>query len=426
MNKYLLPFLCILGCAYYNTFYNAKDYYQKAIKTSPPKQDLLDKSIQRCEKIVKYYPKCKWVPDAIFLMGQCFLKKGEYELAERKFKELIEYYPRHRLSNTARLELGRTYIRKESYSEAINVLKEVKKGREEASKLVVDAYFLSKDYQNAIKLGKEFITGFSKSKFKGEVLTRIGNCYDSLKLFEDAIKYYEEAVKLGYDRFELGLSIGNDLLALNKTDEALQKFISLREFVKKKAKDTLELKIANCYRRLRQPEKAIEILEGVKSSPLALYEMGMIYEEDLFNLDTAQVYYENVRKTATSSELATDALLRSSRIGKLAEYREKVQDSTQAADVVKTQFLLAELYWVEFKKVDDAIREYERVVHDFPESEYAPKAAYSIAWLYEYNKDKKKAIEYYERVERAFPGTEYAESAKKAIMRLKEGDKNDE
>ncbi len=407
------------GCVYFNTFYNAKEYYEKAIESAPPNQSFLDKSIQKCEKIVKYHPTSKHVPDAIFLMGKCFLEKEEYEHAMCKFEELITYYPEHHLAGESQLELGRVYLRRGDYSDARYALSEVKENKELADKLIMDSYFLEGDYEGFISFGEDFIDSFPKSKLKGEVLTKIGNSYDSLGKFESAMEYYRKALKLVTKRFNLSLSIARDLIALNQDEDALQKLISLRETVGAEKKAELELTIAKCYRAKGEIKKAIEILSEFENSSPALYEMGVIYEEELSDLEKAKEYYELARKSGGSSEVTNRAIVKASRIGKLKEYREKTQDSTQVEGLAETQFLLAELYWLEFNQADEAIEEYEKVIQNFPKSEYAAKAAYSIAWLIENKEeDEEKAIPAYERTRNNFPKTEYAKFSYKALLRL--------
>lgn len=390
------------------------------MESQPPKEELLNKSIEKCEKVLKYHPKSKYVPDAIFLMGKCFLAKGDYSEATQKFQELMAYYPKHRLADESRLFLGKAYISENSYSEARDILAKVEKNQEEAYKLIVDSYFLAGNYETAIETGNEFIDNFSRSKFKFDVLMKIGAAYDSLEMFTSAIETYQQVLKLTTERFTISFAIANDLLVLGNAEEALQEFMKLRSYADEKEKEALELKTAACYRNLNKPEEAITILEALENSAAAKFEIGLIYEEDLSDLEKAYQYYEEARLFGGDSKIAQQALFRASRIGKLTEYREKVQDSTQVAALAETQFLLAELYFSEFEKIDEAIEEYEKIIQNFPESEYAPKAAYAIAWIYEHKKENiDKALEAYERITVEFPETQHAESAARAILRLK-------
>lgn len=429
MKKYTLVIFCVLGCVYYNTLYNAKECYERAIKSTPPNKDLLEKSIVKCAKIVEYYPNSKYVPDALFLMGKSFLAREEHGDAIRTFEKLITHYPRHKLAETSRLELGRTYLKRGDHIEARTILNKVNENREEATKLIMESYLIDNEYKNAIEVGNKFIAHFPKSNSRLEVLTMMGNSYDSLGVYDSAVTYYEEALKVSSRRFHLVLSIGNILIVLGRYEEALQKLTTLKGLVKSIEEEKLELVIASCYRAKGAPSEALKILEPLEKSADAKYMMGLIYEEDFSDLDKAREYYEEARKLGGTSRTGTQALIRASRIGKLTEYREKIQDSTQVEDLAKTQFLLAELYWVEFNRVDEAIQEYEKVIQNFPQSEDASKAAYAIAWLIEtVKKDTTKAISAYERVERDFPDTQYGERSRESLSRLRTtaGDENPE
>ncbi len=422
MKKYILIIFLLTGCVYFNTFYNAKEYYEKAIESTTPNHNLLDKSIQKCEKIIKYHPTSKYVPDAIFLIGKCFLEKEEYEHAMCKFKELITYYPEHSLADKSQLELGRVYLRRGDYSDARYALLEVKENKKLANKLIIDSYFFEGDYENFISFAKGFIDSFPKSKLKVDMLTKIGNSCDSLEKFEDALGYYKKALKLTTQRFNISLSIARSLIALNQYEEALQKLISLRETVEADKKAELELAISKCYRAKGEIEKAIEVLEEFENSPPALYELGTIYEEKLSDLGKAKEYYELARNLwGSSGEKTKQAIDKSSRIEKLTKYIKIIeeQDSMKVDDIDKIHFLLAELYWQEFDTTDTAIEEYEKIIQNFPESKYAAKSAYSIAWLTEYKKENtEKAILAYERTRNDFRGTEHAQFSYKALLRL--------
>ncbi|MDD2889185.1 MAG: tetratricopeptide repeat protein [bacterium] len=586
---FCLAFLC--GCAYYNTFYNAKDCYKQAMVSTPPNQGLLEKSIQKSEKLISSYPHSKWVPEALLLIGKCFMEKGDYDPAIRKFKELIEYYPKNILVDDGRIELARAYLKKGDYIEAKNVIKKVKKERmEEINILVIETYFMAQAYDTTIKVAKSILPIIRNSTLKAKAYTLIANSYDSLEKYKSAIKYYDKALKLEPKNLPTVIAIANASLKLNNPEQALDKLAHYSEVMTAAEQDTLNLMIAKSYRAKKDFTKAIETLDKIKTVPQATYDMGVIYEEDIKNLEKAKEYYEQTRNSGTS-EISNDALVRAGRIDKLLEYQKLIaknsakadslskqsldtlkketiadslllqgingvktipakdslhiidslktlrdslskqgtdtlktatskdsvskqnsdiskavkdsvklpdktipgdslqkdmpdlrrtmrdrdglfgghmsfpkdslsrpnigipgmedsldagirkretaedtlltktipdssQDTTKPEDLGKAQFLLAELFLLEFKKIDDALKEYEKVITDYPESEYAPKAAYSIGWVLESEKkDTTKAISAYEKVEKNLKNNKYSpkyiESAKKAISRLK-------
>lgn len=104
LSQFLLVLLLSLGCVYYNTFYNAEQYFgdaMKLIEESPSVDDeipanakkLLDSAIQKSNLVLEKYPDSKYVDDAFFIIGQASFLKGENSRAERYFKRLIHEYP---------------------------------------------------------------------------------------------------------------------------------------------------------------------------------------------------------------------------------------------------------------------------------------------------------------------------------------------
>ena len=78
------------GCAYFNTFYNAKQYYNEADKIRLEKDgqstpiaamDKYGKSIKKCQKVLSDYPESRFRIDAILLMAKSRYFRGDYDLA---------------------------------------------------------------------------------------------------------------------------------------------------------------------------------------------------------------------------------------------------------------------------------------------------------------------------------------------------------
>jgi len=89
------------SCAYFNTLYNAKKIYGEAEEMRENKDGEVDRNLKekynevitKCGKVIRDYPDSKWVDDAIFLMGKCLVRQGEYDKGIRKFLELTTNYP---------------------------------------------------------------------------------------------------------------------------------------------------------------------------------------------------------------------------------------------------------------------------------------------------------------------------------------------
>ncbi|MDD5087853.1 MAG: tetratricopeptide repeat protein, partial [bacterium] len=116
--------ILISGCAYFNTYYNAKRKFSEAendnrsrptpaqtqtpvqpqTTPSPPagagvQRDVRSpekyrKVIETCSKLLEFYPKSRWVDDALYLMGVSYYRLGELDRADRKFTELVTIFPK--------------------------------------------------------------------------------------------------------------------------------------------------------------------------------------------------------------------------------------------------------------------------------------------------------------------------------------------
>ncbi len=428
-----------LGCAYYNTFFNAQRDYTEAMnqkenspsKTAPP--HLLDKCIERCGKVIKFYSNSKWLDDAILLMGKCYYEKSEYEKALTKFEELTTHFPRSSLVQEALYMSGQVYLRQEKWAAAITSFQRaVLVGgelSEECALRIAESHFMAGEFGEAIEAGRSFGATYPKSSFRSEALLVVGDALFETESHEEAIEAYGKVLALKPKRellFRASLRIGDSYLKLNQVEKALEVLLGLRgRVVDAKEEASLSISIAESQRALGKFGEAISTLKGVtakvprtEQAQEAFYKMGLIYEEDLSELEKAKEAYDKVREMGSSSEYLEKALLRSSAIGRLTAYRQTLLDGEES-DLAKTQFLLAELYLIDLDKPNQAIEAYQKVVSHFPKSEYGPKAAFALGWVHEKVKgDSLEAVRAYQRVIAEYPGTPYASSSAEALRRL--------
>jgi len=110
--------LYFMGCAYYNTFYNAKKYYnsgKKIIIQSEEEGRLnqeainnLDKAISKSKKVLLQYPGSRWSDDAQYLIAMSNFYKGNYEKARDAFEDFLYEYPDSEFRKKARIWYGKT------------------------------------------------------------------------------------------------------------------------------------------------------------------------------------------------------------------------------------------------------------------------------------------------------------------------------
>ena len=151
---YVIPavfFVQLSGCstyhnvtAYFNTYYNARRLFDEAVGelrqqpskdrdtnyfaayTVPPNtQDKLDKVIEKCSKLIQFYPKSSYVDDAILMIGESYVYLGEYESGTRKFKELADNFPTSDVRFDARIWDAKAKYLMKKHDDALAVIKDL-------------------------------------------------------------------------------------------------------------------------------------------------------------------------------------------------------------------------------------------------------------------------------------------------------------
>src|SRR4030067_1795664 len=165
-------FLLILtGCAsfraYYNTFYLAEKTFQmaednrlksKSEKANPTVLKLYEEAIAKASKLLTFYPKSKYVDDALLIIGKSYYYMGEYSKAERKFQEIATGFPKGGLVSEANYFLGASYFKLNLLSDAAVVWQTIlqdekqKKFHKDALFSLANLRYESKEYDEAVKM----------------------------------------------------------------------------------------------------------------------------------------------------------------------------------------------------------------------------------------------------------------------------------
>ena len=86
------------SCAYFNTFYNANQYYDEATKIRLEKDgqavpiqamDKYGKAIEKCKKVLRDFPQSRFYNDAILLMAKAQYFRSDYDLALENLNEIL-------------------------------------------------------------------------------------------------------------------------------------------------------------------------------------------------------------------------------------------------------------------------------------------------------------------------------------------------
>ncbi|KPJ50463.1 hypothetical protein AMJ40_02900 [candidate division TA06 bacterium DG_26] len=426
---FFIVLLCVtISCAYYNTFYNAKRSYREAQVAGKNRDQLLDKCIEKCAKVIEFHPKSRWVDDAIFLMGKCFFEKREYTIARRKFEELLNYFPDSPFADDATLYLGRAHLGEGEYVLALDTFRKLTDSRLKCDALfyVAEAHYALEEYERAARAYQDLLRSCPKSPYREEVLETLAASLLNIAEYARAIELYQSLLKGKLsepERLEISLRISDAYLDLEEPDRACEILLTIDEEIQgEQAKAEVRVKLSECYRRLGEVDAALRALDEASElapksevSARSFYQQGLIYEEEYLDFAKAREAYEKASAEYKAAEASKDAERRLTIYDTIETLRGKLLEE-DGVDYAETQFSLAEIYLLELEKPDVAIEEYTKAAEQYPESEYRPKAIYAIAWIYENLKaDTVTAEAYLTALIEEYPATEYAQKAREIL-----------
>lgn len=443
MKRFALLFaLCtmlFLGCAYYNTFYNAKKQFKKAEKSlaeNPPaagisgsQRDLYEQAIKKASKVLTFHPKSKYVDDALFMVGKAYFRMEEFGKAQRKFEELLANYPQSGFRWETHYLLGRVHYYMDNLAQAGDVLqilvdaKQRNPWMDDAQFLMGEIAFSNGDYKRAVQDFAKISEDHPKSELGAQAVFMVGECYFKLKNYRAALDAFQKVDERKLTKqmlYEQDLRIGECYLQLKDYQEALKTFQQLARsdrFVDQQMET--RLRIAEVYYLQGDTTQAIEEYEDIvkkssktKEAAGAYYQLGLISMEGMDDLTTAKDYFDKSKAESPTSDAGKLASLRRGQIDKLEEHLAKVAASDSLLDP-EAHIALAEVYLLDLNWPDSALAYYQKVVQLMPQSKQAPLSAYAAAWIMEnIVMDTAQSRDMYQDLIAAYPLSESAIAAR--------------
>ena len=448
---YLFIICCLLilsqGCVKFNTFYNGSKAFNEAesarkeslsrgreLIQSNRYQIAVDKSL----KVIENHPNSSYYDDALFILGVSYYYLKQYGKSERRLRELMANYPESEYYNDATLYLAKTKLLQRDESDATQIFEDIFQGdykksfKSEAALALGQYYFELKEYDKA----EPYLLAIRDS---------LGNDVDQRR----AQNYIADGQ---FNQFDFGAAQGSylQLLGMDLDDKGkyralyqsavccyrLQRIQDGMDYLNKLINDeiyydslsVLRLKLAEGYEldgELLLAEVIYqEVVNESKNNLLvaeANYNLGLIYQFEYDQLTTAKEYYDAASKANRSTFAGRDAFQRSTDIGKLEEFTQKVQLDSNATNIqideaAARQFELAELYWFKLDKPDSALVEIRYLINTFPSAYDAPKAMIALAGMeIEHNSDSAKSDSLLRAVIFEYPGSDYLPEAIEAL-----------
>ena len=455
------------SCAYFNTFYNARQYFEQAEKqrlekageSIPPGAiDAYGKVIDKSQYVIDKYPDSKLVKEALLLIGMSRFHRKEYRIAETVFKQYVETYDDNVDQAEYWLALCKWKLGKPQ--PALDVLQSMLETA--TDKNFISSIYLSKaeinlDIDNS-KLALEYLVLAAETNKdrdeRGQIYYRIAELAYNAEDYEQALSANTEVVKNSTSKKrkeEANLQIVriHRLLGNWDTVKDLIKSMLLDETFKTIHGD-LDLELVKLYQMDGLMEEAITRIESIKedyknskTSAEAYYIHGEIALYDYWNLDDAKKYFEWVTREYRQSIYTSTANLRAKEITKYQESLEEIttlddqilltiavldsliDDSLKSVrekevnnsriSIASHLYNLGELEAFHFKRQDSSMTHFQRIVDEFPETDYYPKSLFALYYINFSTGDTITAEIYSKRILDELPSSEYADFLRKAL-----------
>ena len=455
------------SCAYFNTFYNAQLYFENAEKqrlekageSIPPAAiDAYGKVIEKSQHVIDKYPDSKYVQEARLLIGKARFHRKEYRIAETLFNQYTEIYSNEVEEAEFWQALCKWKLGKPQ--PALDVLKSMlvaSTDNDFISKihLAIAEIYLETDEPGKALEHLVLAAEMNKNRDeRGQIYFRIADLAYSAENYEQALKANEEVVKNTTSKKrkeEANLQIVRIHRLLGKWDKVKSLIKSmLLDDIYRSIHGDLELELVKLYQMDNQIEEAITRIESIKedyknskTSAEAYFIHGEISLFDQWNLVNAEKYFGQVSREFRQSMFTSTANLRAKEI---TEYQtslteissleensaliraaldtleydslKQVQEeelNTSQLSISNHLYNLGELDAFHFKRQDSSLAHFQRIVDEFPESDFYPKALFVLYYIHFTNENKESADLYSKRILDELPSSEYADYLRKAL-----------
>jgi len=452
----------LLSCAYFNTFYNAEQYFKKAEKIRLEKAgetipvsaiDSYSKVIDKSRLVLEKYPDTRYRKDALLLIGKAHFYRQEYRLAEATFQQFAD-------------EFGETYPFEKGYWQA---MVKWKQGKSHAALKTLTTNLgesLSNEQKAEVHLSiSEIQLELNEDKLALE------NLLKGAELTSDADKrgqiYYRISV-LAFDKkdYELALSANKNVirysLSKKRIEEANLQIVRIHrllgnwDVVMSEIKSilvddrftrihgNLELELVRLYQMQGKNDMAKNRLESIikdyarsENSAEAYYMLGEIAMNEDWDLEDAEKQFGQVTKEYRKSQYTPTANLRVKQIKSYKDSQisiatlletfvntqtDSINNDSSAVNEVQTAELspnyeslanhyynMGELVAFHFNRPTEAIPYFMNIIDSLPITGQYAKALFTATYLAAQQDDTTMAITLRNKLLNKYPRSEFAE-----------------
>ena len=418
---------------YFNTFYNAEQYFDKAEKIrlqnrgdKLPKTafDHYEKVIEKSEYVIDTYPEFKFRKKAQLLIAQSHFYRNEYDEASAMLLSMSEEF-----GDQVTLEYSfwsaMIKWREGKVQAAINLLSSLNNAKinnNEKAKIymaIAEIYFDEKMESESMDYLEKAAEIIKDPAEKGQIYYRIADLSFENKVYDRALASYQQVIKNSQSKKQVQEAnlrsvqiyrLNGDLDKATKTIKGM-----LLDDVFKPIFGSLELELVKLYDQQKMFTEANNRLESIlqdypktKASAEAYYILGNYAISQEWDLLGASEHFGMVSREFSKSMYVKPALLRVKEITSydnlIAQY-DAYMDRLSVVDTLgvpsltikdKNDFAtviygLAELESFHFSRIDSGIVYLNQLIELTPNSPLYPKALYAKAIILDEKGDYKES-----------------------------------
>lgn len=450
MRRYLLSLasvalVFVVSCAYYNIFWMAESDYEKAVELGgydfldpfdqPQLQSdserLITSTIERCGKLLLLHPNSGWVDDALFIMGNCFVIKGQHQNALRKYDEILQLYSDSEFVPMARYMKAYTLLRDGSIQQGITILEGLrsesksKEVRERSVFLLGRTAVEQNNCSRAISFFETYMAEYPDGENVNRVRLNLAACLLREGKADRVVGVLEPlARKQGAVGLEASLRMGEAYREMGENDRAIEIFTWLTE---RAVEDTVRaramMETARTMVARREAEEAVAILdEAAEIATMSnkalqdeiVFTKARVQEQHLQDFGAAIGAYDQIGKSQT--EYGKMAGERSAALKDVQKFTGALQDTLPDSpeEEAEYRFMLGETYLDDLGLREEAFEQFKTVADSLPESGFGPQAILRTASMLEAKEDTLADV-YYRKVIEMSPGSVYANFARSRL-----------
>ena len=450
INKSLIILTLFLSsCVYYNTFYNAQNSFNQAIKiidneSSKNYQDnfkisntakkLLNESISSSNLVIKDFPESKYVDDALYYMGRSYYTLGEIYKSEKYFKLLIDNHINSEFYDETRIWLQYSKLKlnlKDSiFFEIQKIESDLKSKKNIDDKIYYllynlkgEFYIIENNFDDAFIEYEKSLNFIKNRSQKIMMYSKLSSIYEKANDYNKAISYLEKIQSISNDKdikiesFRKWLEIMKKRNLYSQIISNIQEKIITSDFESPKIQDELNIELAIAFMKVNSfNESKIffnKIIESTNQKLIkaqAYYWLGYISLFTEFELDLAIEYFNLVSETMRSSKFTKQSkdLIKDIDSYKSIkdEYNFLINDDTNqiileqkeqenlvpnpnSMNVYVTKdsllFIIAEKLYFDFNQKELSIEKHAELLNLYPSSKYASRSNIIIKQLSSFN-----------------------------------------